>query len=71
MHVAQFLDALALRPDVEIVKTLLPDMLMRRIEQHGLGGIATPSRLGQNTAGEAQFECLHNGRRILLLRFAD
>ena len=35
VHVAQFLNAFAFGPDVEIVKSLLPDMLPRVVEEAG------------------------------------
>jgi hypothetical protein len=74
MHVAQFLDALVFGPYVEVVvgvmESLLPDVLRRALEEAGLRGVATASRLRQNAPRKAEFESLHHGRRILLLRFA-
>jgi hypothetical protein len=71
VHVAQFLNAFAFRPDVEIVKSLLPDMLRRVVEEAGLRRVATASRLRQDAPRKAEFESLHHGRRILLLRFTN
>jgi len=71
MQVAQFLDALALCPDIEIIEPLLPDVLRRGVEQAGLRRVASPSRLRQYAPCEAEFESLHHGSRIFLLRFAD
>jgi hypothetical protein len=71
VHVAQFLDALVFGPHVEVVESLLPDMLRRVLEEDGLRRVATASRLRQDPPGKAEFESLHHGRRILLLRLAD
>jgi hypothetical protein len=71
MHITQFLDTFVLAPDVEIVESFLPDMLRDGGEETGLRGVAPPSRLCQNAARKAEFEGLHDSRRILLLRFAD
>src|SRR5258706_310864 len=71
VHVAQFLDALALCPNIEVVESLLPDMLRRVLEEAGLRRVATASRLRQDAPRKAEFESLHHGRRILLLRFAN
>src|SRR5258708_1607830 len=70
VHVAQFLHAFAFCPDVEIVKSLLPDMLRRVVEEAGFRRVATPSRLRLDAPRKAEYESLHHGRRILLLRFA-
>ncbi len=39
MHVAQFLDAFGFGPNVEVIESLLPDMLWGAVEEGGLGRI--------------------------------
>jgi hypothetical protein len=41
MHVAQFLNAFGFRPYVEVIESLLPDMLRGAVEE---GGMAVMSR---------------------------
>jgi hypothetical protein len=73
VHVAQFLNAFAFGPDVEILvgvmESLLPDVLRRVVEEAGLRRVAPASRLRQDAPRKAEFESLHHGRRILLLWF--
>ena len=71
MHVAEFLRTLASRPHIEVVETLLPDVLRHVLEQTGLRRIAAPPFLGQNAPRKTKFESLHHSRRILLLPLAD
>jgi hypothetical protein len=47
MHVAQFLNALAFGPYVEVVESLLPDVLRRVLGEDSLRRVATASRLRQ------------------------
>jgi hypothetical protein len=58
VHVAQFLNALAFGPDVEVVESLLPDVLRRVLEEDGLRRVATASRLRQDPPRKAEFESL-------------
>jgi len=71
MHVAQFLDAFVLGPDVEVVEAFLPDVLWGVVEEAGLGRVASSPRPRQDAARKAEFESLQDRRRSLLLRFAD
>ena len=47
MHVSQFLNALAFGPYVEVVESLLPDVLRRVPGEDSLRRVATASRLRQ------------------------
>jgi hypothetical protein len=71
VQVAQFLDAFAFAPNVEIVESLLPEVLRRGVKETSLRGVPPPSRLRQDAPRKAEFESLHHGRRIRRLRFAD
>jgi hypothetical protein len=42
MHVAQLLNPLALRPDVEVIESRLPHMLRSSLKQGGLLGRRAP-----------------------------
>ena len=44
-------------------------MLRHVLEEAGLPRVTTASRLRQDAPRKAEFESLHHGRRILLLRF--
>jgi hypothetical protein len=68
MHIAKFLDALVFGPDVEIVKSFLPDVLRRVIDQTKL---RRSSGLRENAPRKAQFERLHHRRWILFFWFTD
>ena len=71
MHIAQLLDAFPFRPDIEIVKPLLPDVSRGIAEQTALRRLTFPLLPRQDASRKAQFQGLHHGRRILLLRFTD
>jgi hypothetical protein len=71
MHVPQLLDAFALRPDVEVVEPLLPDVLRNAIEKPGLRRIAFPFLLGQHSPRKSNFDRLNHSGWIFQLRFAD
>lgn len=70
MHVAQFLDALVLRPYVEVVKTALPYVSWFCCRpQSGL--VAAAARGAQHAACETKLQGLHHGGRRPALRFAN
>src|SRR5580692_4389032 len=69
MHVAQLLDSLALRPNVEVVEAWLPDGHGVRLPERSLGGIAATAP-GDDALGKALFHTLHGGGRISHLRLA-
>jgi hypothetical protein len=71
MHVTEFLDALMLGPNVEVVKPLLPDVLREMVEQGSLSRIPGTPRLHYDSSCKSQLKSLHHGRWILLLWFAD
>jgi len=54
MHVAQFLDAFGFGPNVEVIESLLPDMLWGAVEEGGLGRIALPAEPVLHVACEAR-----------------
>lgn len=71
MHVTQLLDAFALRPDVEVVEPLLPDVLRNAIKKARLGRIEFPFLPHQDTPRKTNFDRLHHDGWVFQLRFAD
>jgi len=61
VDVAQFLGPLAARPDIEVVETLLPDVLRRALEEFGLRGVVATGHLDQNAPRKAKLQSLHDG----------
>ena len=68
MHVAEFLDALALTPDIEVVEATLPYVRFVGPEL-ALGGPAAFA--AQNAAGETLLDDLHHRGRRAAFGFAD
>jgi hypothetical protein len=70
MHVAQFLDALLLGPNVEVVEARLPEALGDGVwEKSHLQIFPTPLPL--YPPRDALLQCLDHGRKIIALGFAD
>ena len=55
MHVAQLLDTFAFAPNIEVVKSLLPDVLRGMVKEMALSGIPISPPPCQDAAGEAEF----------------
>jgi hypothetical protein len=71
MHIAQFLDPLALGPEVEVIKAGLPDMPRCVLEQRPLLRVSASPLLGQQTARKTELQSLHNLGRRAILGFAE
>ena len=71
MHIAQLLHPLALTPHIEIVETMLPDVLRVSAKEVLLEASAPLGQSPQYPPREPLFDRLHDPGRIILLRFAD
>jgi hypothetical protein len=71
MHVTQLLHPLALAPDVEIVKAMLPYVIRVPGKEFRLSPTAPLGQLPQYPARESLLNRLHDTRRIGFLWFAD
>src|SRR6266566_4546362 len=71
MHIAQLLDALAITPHVEIIKSPLPHMFGYFAEQCPLPSYSPLAHLSQHSPREPLRQRLHHLRRITFLWFAD
>ena len=74
VHVAEFFCLLAFRPDVEVVETALPEMVIlhgRKIPKAALCGLAGHVGAADNPSSKTLFQDLHHDGWISLVRFAD